>query len=266
MAMTILAKAAGVVGTLHHVDHHLRPSSAEDARVVEELARRLGFEFVLHDVVVPPGGNLEARARSARRAAMPADALTAHSMDDQAETIVINFLRGAGLPGLSSMVRNPTKPVVALRRAELLEVVVAAGEPFVVDETNRDRRLLRNRVRAEVVPMLNDAAQRDIVPILARQAEIIFQESELIEGLVDDSVGLEEADCRDLAHWPTAILRHWLRRRLVRVDPDGTHSPSSAEIDRVIEVVEGLAAATELSGGRRVSRHRQHLRLHESAR
>src|SRR5580693_2185433 len=90
--LALLASAAGLVATIHHVEHGLRPG-ASDAALVAQLAERLGAPYVAHRVAVDPGGNLEARARSARLAVLPAGVLTGHTMDDQAETVVLNLLR-----------------------------------------------------------------------------------------------------------------------------------------------------------------------------
>ena len=71
-----------------------------------------GVTCVLYDVQVEPGANFEARARAERRRVLPAGSLTGHTMDDLAETVLLNMMRGAGLDGLSPMVNDPTKPLV----------------------------------------------------------------------------------------------------------------------------------------------------------
>ena len=264
LGLLLLALEAGLVATVHHVDHHARPTSGADAEHVHAICQQLDVVFVRHDVLVEPGANFESRARSARRSAMPGGVLTGHTMDDLAETVLLNMLRGAGLDGLSPMVNDPTKPLRDLRRSDLHAFVSAA--PFVAlhDETNDSPDFRRNRVRHELIGQLNDVADRDVVPILARQAVLLHDERTWLDELAldDRAVSLEEADCRVLRTWPRARLRRWLRAQLRVADAgDGSHPPSADEVERAIVVVDGDVVATELSGGRRLSRHDQHLTL-----
>ena len=264
LGLLLLALEAGLVATVHHVDHHARPTSGADAEHVHAICQQLDVVFVRHDVLVEPGANFESRARSARRSAMPGGVLTGHTMDDLAETVLLNMLRGAGLDGLSPMVNDPTKPLRDLRRSDLHAFVSAT--PFVAlhDETNDSPDFRRNRVRHELIGQLNDVADRDVVPILARQAVLLHDERTWLDELAldDRAVSLEEADCRVLRTWPRARLRRWLRAQLRVADAgDGSHPPSAAEVERAIVVVDGDVVATELSGGRRLSRHDQHLTL-----
>jgi tRNA(Ile)-lysidine synthase len=264
LGLLLLALDAGLVVTVHHVDHHARPTSTSDAEHVQEICQRLGVGFVRHDVDVAAGPNFEARARSARRAALPVGVLTGHTMDDLAETVLLNMMRGAGLDGLSPMVNDPTKPLRDLRRAALHDFVATSSFVALHDETNDDPAFRRNRVRHELMAMLDDVAGRDVVPILARQAALVFDERVWLDALAldDRAVALEEADCRALRTWPRARLRRWLRAQLRTPDGgDGDHPPSADEVERAIAVVTGEVVAMELSGGRRLSRREQHLML-----
>lgn len=264
LGLLLLAIEAGLVVTVHHVDHHARASSGEDADHVAGICRTLNVAYVRHDVVVEPGGNFESRARSARRHALPSGVLTGHTMDDLAETVLLNMLRGAGLDGLSPMVSDATKPLRDVRRRALHEFVAASPYAAVHDETNESPAFWRNRVRHELMPLLDDVAGRDVVPILARQAALVFDERTWLDELArdDDAVTLEAADCRVLRTWPRARLRRWLRASLRTSDHgDGSHPPSADEVERAIDVVTGDVVAVELSGGRRLSRRDQHLTL-----
>jgi len=264
LGLLLLALEAGLVITVHHVDHHVRATSGEDGDYVEGICQKLNVGFVRHDVVVEPGGNFEARARSARRGAMPSGILTGHTMDDLAETVLLNMLRGAGLDGLSPMVNDPTKPLRDVRRVSLHEFVERSTHVSLHDETNESPAFQRNRVRHELMTLLDDVAGRDVVPILARQAALVFDERTWLDELArdDEAVTLEDADCRVLRAWPRARLRRWLRARLRAPDlGDGSHPPSADEVERAIDVVVGEVVATELSGGRRLSRRDQHLSL-----
>ena len=100
-ALLVLGTAAGLRIAVVHVDHRLRPDSHLEAEFVRGLAARFGASFRSATVAVGDGPNLEARARAARYAALPHDVLTGHTADDQAETVLVNLLRGAASSGLA---------------------------------------------------------------------------------------------------------------------------------------------------------------------
>jgi tRNA(Ile)-lysidine synthase len=263
LGLLLLALEAQLSVTVHHVDHHARVTSGDDAQHVEELCTTLGVPFVCHDVLVEPGGNFESRARAMRRQAMPHSVMTGHTMDDLVETVLLNMLRGAGIDGLSPMVDDPTKPLRDVRRATLHHFVATSGYSALHDETNDSPQFRRNRIRHELLPLMQDVADRDVVPLLARQASLVYEERTWLDQLsTDDVFTLDQADCRELSTWPKARLRRWLRTQLRSVDEgDGEHPPSAHEVNRCIAVVRGEVVATELSGGRRLSRSGQHLTL-----
>ncbi|HVB70298.1 MAG TPA: tRNA lysidine(34) synthetase TilS [Acidimicrobiales bacterium] len=263
LGMLLLALSAQLRVTVHHVDHHARPTSVDDADAVVDIGRALGVPVIVHDVTVEPGANFEARARAARRGVLPAGILTGHTMDDLAETMIINLLRGAGHDGLAPMADDPSKPLRDLRRIEVHAVVNRSNLSARVDETNESSEFVRNRVRHEVLPMLCDVARRDVVPLLARQAALMNDERRWLDAITMlDAPSLADADCRELREWPRARLRRWLRGQLRSDDGgDGEHPPSADEVERAILVVEGDVVATQLSGGRRFARRAQRLRL-----
>jgi tRNA(Ile)-lysidine synthase len=249
LALLVLACAAGCDVTAVHVDHGLRPGSADEAAVVEAAARRYGAGFRAEAVVVAEGPDLEARARAARHAVLGPDAATGHTLDDRAETVLINLLRGAGTTGLSSLRPGPRHPILALRRSETRALCAAEGLSPVEDPSNADPRFVRNRVRHEVLPLLEDISGRDLVPVLARQADLLADDADLIAAL---AVDLDPTDARALTSSPPALARAAVRDWL-RPSADG-QPPSAAEVERVLAVARGDAVACELSGGRRVSR------------
>lgn len=251
LALLVLARAAGREVTAVHVDHGLRPSSAAEAKVVEAAAVRFGAGFDARAVSVPPGPDLEARARRARYAALPEGVLTGHTADDLAETVLLNLIRGAAIDGLAGMRDGPRvrRPLLGLRRDETHRLCRALGLDPVDDPSNRDRRFRRNRVRHDLLPLLADISERDVVPVLARQAELMADDADLLDEL---AAGFDPTDARALAAAPRALARRALRRWLR--DGDERHPPSSAEVERVLAVASGEAAACELAGGRRVRR------------
>jgi hypoxanthine phosphoribosyltransferase len=256
LALLVLAVAAGCDVTAVHVDHGLRAGSEVEAGVVAAAAARVGARFESRHVTVSLGPNLEARAREARLGVLPRDAATGHTMDDQAETVLVNLLRGAGPDGLAGMAPGPRHPLLGLRRAETHALCTGLGLVPVHDPSNDDPAFVRNRVRHELLPLCAEVAGRDPVPLLARQAAVLRDETELMDALAADAVP-DPADARALARAPRPLARRALRRWLRAAEG---HPPSLAEVERVLSVAGGDAVATEISGGRRVSRSRRRLR------
>jgi len=170
--------------TLHvlHVDHGLRPDSAADGRFVRELGERLGVPVDVERVHVGPG-SVEAAARAARYAALEAAAARVgaarialgHTLDDQAETVLMRVLEGAGVRGLAAIppVRGRIiRPLLDIRRAALRDMLAAEGLDWVEDPSNRDPKFLRNRIRHELLPLLAAAYSPDVVESLARVARV----------------------------------------------------------------------------------------------
>jgi tRNA(Ile)-lysidine synthase len=252
-ALMALAVAAGLHVEAVHVDHGLRPSSAAEAEVVHANAARLGATFRSCVVHLADGPNLEARAREARYSVLPSGVLTGHTADDQAETVLINLLRGAAAAGLAAMQPSTRRPLLAVRRATTEAVCAALDLPVVHDESNDDLRFLRNRVRLELLPTMNDIAQRDIVPLLHRQATVLRDDNALLDELAGV---LDPSDARGLASAPSALARRAVRQWLT-----ATHPPDLATVDRVLAVARGEAVACDVGGGRRVERTAQRLRI-----
>jgi hypoxanthine phosphoribosyltransferase len=264
LALLVLATTAGCAVTAIHVDHGLRPGSEAEAAVVEAAAARFGARFESRRVVVAPGPNLEARAREARFSVLPADVATGHTMDDQAETILVNLLRGAGADGLAGMEPGARHPILGLRRHETHALCAAAGLVPVCDESNDDPAFVRNRIRHELLPLCAAVAGRDPVPLLARQAGVLRDEVALLESLATERLP-DPADARAVAAAPRPLARRALRRWL-RESGDDEHPPSLAEVDRTLAVAAGAAVGTELTGGRRVRRTGGRLRVEPARR
>ncbi|MGA0877683.1 MAG: tRNA lysidine(34) synthetase TilS [Ilumatobacteraceae bacterium] len=260
LALMALAVAASLNVTAVHVDHRIRPDSNSESTRVEHAARALGAAFQAVTADVGPGPNLEARARSARYAALPPDVLTGHTADDVAETVILNLLRGAGLDGLSGMraVGGPSgrvrHPLLGIRRSDTERLCSFLGWEPLQDPSNLDPSILRNRVRREILPQLGLAAGRDLVPILCRQAALMADEADILDTL---SEAIDPTDARQLAAAPVALARRAIRRWLT-----GEHPPDAATVERVLAVARGEAVACEIPGGRRVTRSHQRLTRH----
>ena len=265
LALLVLALAADCRATAVHVDHGLRPGSAGESDIVRDAATRLGAQFKAETVDVAPGPNLEARARAARYAVLPPDVLTGHTADDQAETVLLNLLRGAGLDGLAGMRPDgvprsggrsgPRHPILDLRRHETEAVCAAEGLQPVLDPTNEQPVHRRNRIRHELLPLMNDIVQRDVAPIIARQAEMLRDEANVLDVL---AAAIDPTDAQNLVTSPPALARRAVRKWLTEgLD----HPPDAATVERVLAVAHGVAKGTDVGAGRRVARTRNVLRL-----
>jgi tRNA(Ile)-lysidine synthase len=242
--------------TAWHVDHGLRERSHTEAELVAQLATQLGAQFESRSVAVEQGANTEARAREARYGVLPQGVMTGHTADDQAETILINLLRGSGTRGLAGMQPTSQRPILQLRRDETVALCNALGIAVFNDPSNDDERFQRNRIRHEVLPLLASLAKRDLVPVLTRQADLLRDDDDLLNELAG---ALDPTDALALAVAPVALsrraIRSWLTNPLV---------PDSATVERVLEVARGNTLACDIGLGRQVRRSQQRLRITEA--
>ena len=241
LALLILAASVGCDVTAIHVDHGLRPGSDSEAELVESAARLVGARFSALRVEVGVGPNIEARARAARRRALPAGTATGHTMDDQAETVLIRLLRGTGPDGLAAMRRGTEHPLLSLRRSETRAVVRQAGLVPFEDPSNKDPTILRNRVRNELLPQCCELAGRDVVPLLARLADLAAADADLLGGLAQR---LDPTDARAICNAPVPLARRALRRWL---RAEGPYPPDMAAVERVLAVARGDVPGTHLA-------------------
>ena len=255
LALLVLAVEAGLMVTAWHVDHGLRPGSDAEGERVAVVADSLGAAAVSVTAMVGDGPNLEARAREARLDALPDGVLTGHTADDQAETVLLNLLRGSGIHGSAGIGDPGRRPLLGLRRSETRALCVACGLEPLDDPMNDDPRFVRNRIRNEVLPLLAEVSDRDPVPLLARHAGLAGEAVVLLDALIAD---IDPTDARTLAVLSPELarlaLRGWLTGLL------GGRPPDAAAIDRVFDVAVGLVRATEVTGGLRIERSRGRLR------
>jgi len=189
---------------LAHFNHRIREEAGEDERFVRDMARRwvLPLEVGSADVRSHAAAkrlNLEQAGRDLRygflrRAAAAAGAskiATGHTLTDQAETVLMRLMRGAGLSGLAGIAPvvpgEPcpvVRPLLGIAGRDLRAWLEAEGLPSREDASNRDRRFLRNRVRAELLPELESRYEPRVAAHLARLAAIAREEDELLGGFV----------------------------------------------------------------------------------
>lgn len=222
-----------------HLDHTLRGrASRADAQFVRKLACRLDLPFVMEQLDVAAAAreksqSIESAAREVRydfftrtaRTNRCSAILLAHHADDQVETCLFNLFRGAGSAGLGAMrveshrgSLHIVRPLLAVWRSEIDEYINAHRLKFREDATNRDLSNSRNRMRQQIIPMLEQHFGRELKKSVRRTAEILSAENEWISGMIE--VGADELSVPDLRVMPEARQRRtihaWLKRMKVR--------------------------------------------------
>lgn len=171
----------GLVVRAHGVDHGLRPAAAGELDLAEALATRLGVEFTRTKLRLERGGNVQARARAARYAALrdsAAGALvaTGHHADDRAETVLLRMLRGTSLGSLAVLPPRSgdlVRPLVAARKADVLLHLTRHRIASASDPSNEDPRFVRSRLRREVLPVLASIDPRVVEHLCALADEAV---------------------------------------------------------------------------------------------
>ena len=190
--------------TALHVNHRLRGEDSEaDARFVRELAERLGIPFLereadVRGVAKASRDNLEQAARRVRREffldllgrGVVDRVAVGHTLSDQAETVLFRFLRGSGVAGLAG-IRPVTRegfvrPLIEVRREEVLQFLGERGIAWREDSTNQDRRFARNRIRHDLLPALERDWNPALSPLLAGVAEVAGDEEEYWRRAIDE--------------------------------------------------------------------------------
>lgn len=242
VALLRSAVAAGFEVVAAHLDHGLRDGSGEDARFVAQLAGALGAEFrgdrvEVGRVAESRGWNVEEAGRRLRyeflsRSARDSGAqaiVTAHTLDDQAETVLMQLLRGAAyLRGMPPVRRRLVRPLLDVPHSELLDYLRGLGQPWREDASNQDRRLLRAWLRHEVIPLLAERFPA-LSAALARHARL--------QADVADHLGKEASRYRRDAGFDTSQLLRLhpaLQREAIRwlFDAAGT-APASERIEEI---------------------------------
>jgi tRNA(Ile)-lysidine synthase len=250
------------------IDHGLRKEAAAEARQVARLARRLG---VVHRTLrwsgKKPKTGLQEKAREARyrlfaRAAAKAGAshlLTAHTLDDQAETVLMRLLRGSGPAGLAGMARvSPlpargereitlVRPLLDVPKTRLIATLRKAGIPFADDPSNADPRFTRVRMRTLMPQLMGEGLSAGRLVLLARRmrraetalaAAVDRAAAELSPGPWSDSAAIE-LEARGFAALPAEIALRLLGRAVTQVGNEGP-----AELGKLEALQAALAAKT----------------------
>ncbi len=235
-----------------HVDHGLRgEESGADADFVLALCEGLGVGCEVELLDLKDAANLQERARKARYGLAREAAgrlglgvvATGHTADDVAETAILNLSRGAGLRGLASIPparEGLVRPLIDRTRREVLSYLSSLDQPYRTDPTNLTGKYARNRVRLEVMPVLEEL-HPGAAANLARAASLARGDLEALEGLADAALeawGAEVVLTRGALHaLPPALRRHAVRRAYARVLP-GAPPPESKHVEAVLALAE----------------------------
>lgn len=288
-----LRSELGIVLLVLHFDHKLRKESADDARFVEQLAKLYGLKFIAGGADVAREAarnkwNLEDAGRRVRYAFFEdvvkqgeANRIAvAHTMDDQAETVLARIVRGSGPSGLAAIsARNGAivRPLLGARRADLRQYLESVGQPWREDASNRDTTRQRARIREKLLPLLENEFSPRATEQLANLARLSAEESAFWNALVDDryramtthdgetvSISIQRLlsplDFAPLETHGSGEPQRSLTERLIRrlYESAVSHTElSSAHVDRVILLAAQGATGkkVELPGGVLVTRN-----------
>jgi len=217
--------------TVGHLNHGLRPEAEDDARFVRELAESRGLAYVegradVASLATDAGDGIEAAAREARytwltNAAREIGAryvVTAHTANDQVETVLQRILRGTGIAGLAGIPRvrllandiSLIRPWLEFERGELRGYLGMLNQPWREDASNTSRAMTRNRLRHELLPLLERDYNPDVRAALLRLSVLANDSRRIIDGRVDElwkTLQLEERP------WPMDLVglpvEHW---------------------------------------------------------
>lgn len=269
-----LRRLLGIRLEVFHIDHRLRAGSADDARYVGRLAarHRLAFHRSEAREGPPPGASVEEWARDLRRAAatdvlreIGGDAIAwGHTVDDQAETVLMRILAGGGLDSLAAI-----RPRAGVHTHPLLDVtheeVEAACRALRLrprrDPTNRSRHHLRNVVRLDVLPVIERATGREVRRPLARSAALLARDSDELRASADaatrrllgrrslDAVrrsGEARVPAKALAELTPPIATRVARSLLFAL---GAPRPTNEDLDAVVGLAAGRSGRSRDLGG-----------------
>ena len=229
-AVAFEAPRAGASAGAVTVDHGVQAGSAERAERTAELLRRLGLDpVVVTRVDVGDDGGPEGAARTARHRALSdtarhlgASVALGHTLDDQAETVLLGLGRGSGPRSVAGMVEHRTadgvgwwRPLLGIRRTTTREACAAQELPVWDDPWNDDPAYTRVRLRTEVLPLLEDVLGGGVAPALARTAAQLREDLDALDDLAADQLRRFSDDAElpavELAGLPVALRRRVLR-------------------------------------------------------
>lgn len=204
-----------------HINHQLRDTADRDMNFCKELCEKLGVAFFSHTQDIKEGArnagmSEELFARNVRYDffdSLGYDKIaTAHNKNDVAETLLFNFMRGASTAGLSGIpyVRgNIIRPMLDIKKADIIEFCKENGYNFVTDETNLEAIYSRNKVRLELIPKIEKDFNPAFVDVVTKNATLIGEDAEFLDNLANQQYS-GEIKISHLDDMPLAIKRRVL--------------------------------------------------------
>jgi len=268
------AQEAGLALSVVHFNHHLRGAESDaDEDFVRQRAGELGIAFHCSGADVTATahakkGNLEAIARDLRyrfffslvRQGQVDKVATAHTANDQAETVLLRLIRGAGTRGLGGihpvLEGGVVRPFLTIKRSEVETEIAARGLACRTDASNRELRFARNRLRQKVLPLLESEFNPRVVESFAgfadraRDDDLYLEEQarmRCLPWLRRDEGGTVRIPAARLAEFPAAIARRVLRRMVA----EGVHGATSGPVAITHAEMEELRRLAAGPGGRR---------------
>ncbi|MBV9609305.1 MAG: tRNA lysidine(34) synthetase TilS, partial [Acidobacteria bacterium] len=279
----------GIVLSVVHFNHKIRTEAEADERFVSALAKEHGLEFHRAEGDAPSYArehkvSLETAARRLRYEhfrALVGPALdkiaTAHTVNDQAETVLMRVLRGTGTKGLAAIypmqrfsrdgespVRGVVRPMLSIERDEIEAWLREIGQPWRDDATNLDLRHLRNRVRHQLLPVLKREFNPKISQVLSDLAEVARAEEEYFAGVIGVSRALEMKGVPRLQLLAFRTLPLAVQRRLLRHCGETVGVALEFEhVEQVLRLAESHEGSgeCELPGGWVAVRERREIRF-----
>jgi tRNA(Ile)-lysidine synthase len=224
--------------------------SAELETAALTLGHNVGIPVTVVDAPVEPGSSLEDRARRLRWHAIDREVasgemvVTGHTRDDQAETVLMNLLRGSGSAGIAGMLRGRpgvVRPLLGFSRADIRGVAEKLSLPFADDPSNLDPTHLRNRIRLDLLPLLENDYRPGIRTVLARTGSLAAADDHVIEGIAADIPFLHDDGAVLIPSAPLVTASRSVASRVVRaalrrlLDP---YAGSASDVDAVMRVAE----------------------------
>jgi tRNA(Ile)-lysidine synthase len=260
--------------TVAHLDHGLRADSTDDATFVADAVAALDLPLAVRRTDIgaqarAEGRSIEEAGREARYrfldevASDGALIATAHTLDDAAETVLLNLVRGSGLAGAAGIPARRgrvIRPLLGARRATLRALLDGAGLEYRLDPSNEDPAFLRNRVRAELVPVL-EGLRPGAIDRIGRFARLSADDDTLLDDIAAAELARRTAEDGRI-DWreppPPALGRRILRLAI------GPPAPNAERVEALLETAAGDRGGVEieLGGGRAASVRQRRITVH----